>query len=148
MKNLVLLISFLLVTISVQSQTVDNKSIYNVDAFITKSLEYLNITDTTVVVHVLPTYKYQPKDGLVYDSSRPNHFLVYISESNVFSEYLLILGHELIHVEQIHTGKLVPTNGVSTFSYTYDKFLQYDKAFEDDANERGIILKGLFYKVR
>lgn len=137
MKKLFFIL-IVMVAISTKGQTVINRTIYNVDAFVKLSCNEIGISDS-IKIHIIPMPLKQDKPAVtVWSPSTPNVFEIYIFEDN-FTSFIKMLSHELVHVRQIANCEIVFSEEY-TYNWHYAKNLNYDRKFEDEANEVGKVL--------
>ena len=129
----------LIVTMTVNAQTVKTNSIYNIDEFVIDCLVEMSISDTTLVINVINNPSSKIGDCLIHNDDNPNFYQVFISNDRPYIEYLTVLAHEITHIKQLYNGEF-HTNGRIMYSLTYDKHLEYDVRFEDEANANASIL--------
>ena len=145
MKNLLITFVVLLMSFTMMSQTIENRSIYNVDKFIADCLTELNVTNDSVTVVVMSYNKVKP--CTVVTPLLRNHYMIFISNDYDYTNYIRVLAHELVHVKQFVNNEF-EYNTIARFSETYDTSYKYDIRFEEEAHKLGGVLIGKCLKIK
>lgn len=147
MKKLFTLI-LLMIVINSTAQTINSKSIYNVEQFTRDCLADLNVTGDSVNVCIVPPFnKFIKAPCVIRVAANSNMYLICISNEERYAHYIEILAHELVHVSQFHHNRF-KYNDIARYNIDYSRTLNYDVKYENEANKIGaeLITKHLKFR--
>lgn len=146
MKKLITLV-LLIIVVDCTAQTFQSRSIYNVEQFVTDCLNDLQVAGDSIIIRITNFRSTVIKSPcIIRCDANDNMYIIYISNEESYSTYIKILAHELVHVKQFHHNEF-KYNKVACYNTDYNKMLNYDKRFEDEANIIGAELIAKHLKI-
>ena len=142
MKTFILILALFLTNICSAQNNVKNITQWNLEVFTSECLTELQIDTTTIYI--------QSIRGLVFGryaavtTKSENVYIITLSDYMSYGETLEALAHELIHVKQYYTKRLVIINSdVISFMgkrYFVSEVSHYDDLHEIEARKLGYLL--------
>lgn len=147
MKKLLIIIMLLLSLTCFSQNQIDNKSIYNVDRYVSKCLAELDINNT--LIQIIPVNcKINGKYDGVTVKSDANIYTIWIRNCD-FVYFKKVLAHELCHVAQYERGLTIIDSKVLFNGLTYKSAKRgeyYNRPHEIEARKLGYILYNKYKK--
>ena len=147
MKKLFTLILLMIVINSI-AQTIHSSSIYNVERFTKDCLDDLSVTGDSIIIYIInPNTATNTDPHVSVAAFDKNTYLIYIPNNATYDNYIKILSHEIVHISQFHNNKF-KYNETTKYNSEYDKFINYDVKYENEANKIGaeLITKHLKFR--
>ena len=132
----ILTILLLITTIYTSAiNNVKNLTQYNLDTYITRCCEDLNIDSCFIVVQPTVFKIYGEYEGVMIKTS-DRIYTILMCESATYLESLQIVSHELTHIKQYINGEIA-MNQINYSEVKKDSGNEYNKSYEKEARETG-----------
>lgn len=129
MKKLLFALMFL-VSVSVVGQNiVNNRTMYNLDRFVSDCLSELEVDSVMINIQNVNGFVYGKYPAVCYKSG--DTFMIGLSNALFYGASLNAVAHELVHIKQISKGelKILDGNNIEFNSVAY--LVSYDSHFND-----------------
>ena len=137
-----------IITLTCTAHNIDNRSVYNITDFVEDCLEELNVPDSINIIIVSSTNRtrFASVEPCTISYDYINTYVIVIDNTRSYNDYIKILAHEIVHVEQLSHKRLIHTT-IAKYNEEYDKAYTYDVKFEKEANDIGAELIAKFLTI-